>query len=94
MSHCEMVVADVDPRGLLAGQSRTEAALAWLRRLHRVCRFSSRERTGEASGSELKRWCQQGAVIVNGGKVAWDENLGFPVKSLVLFPKGNRVTVL
>ena len=56
--------------------------------------FQSRERTGKASNSELKRWLQNGAVVVNGEKLLWNEEMDFPVNSVVLFPKGNRVTLL
>ena len=55
----------------------------------------SRERIGEASKSEMQRWFEQKAVQVNGKPLAWDEPV-FPkdVSSLVLFPKGKRVTLL
>ena len=64
-------------------------ALMFLRDLHKVCHFQTREgkRVGEASGSELKRWLQNGAVVVNGEKVAWDEEMDFLIFSFVLFPK-------
>ena len=68
-------------------------AWEWLRDLHTVCAFQSRERGGVASVSELKRWLQNGAVVVNGEKVAWDENMDFPMGSVVLFPK-RPVTLL
>ena len=35
-------------------------------------------------------WCN---VVFNGEKVAWDEPMNFPVISIVLFPRGNRVTI-
>jgi hypothetical protein len=64
---------------------------AWmlLRELHNVCHFQTREgpRVGDASASELKRWLQNGAVIVNGEKIAWDEEIDFPIFSFVLFQK-------
>lgn len=40
-----------------------------------------------ASSSELKRWLQNGAVLANGEKLAWDEEMGFPIFSFVLSPK-------
>lgn len=72
--------------------------------LHAVCHFMSREnRTRsdaapgslrmEASRSELKRWLMQGAVVINGEKVDWDEEMDFPIHSVVLFPSGRRVTM-
>lgn len=54
----------------------------------------SRERQGFASTSEKKRWLQKSAVIVNGERVSWDEPMDFPIFSMVLFPKGSRVTLL
>ena len=67
-----------------------ENMTAWtfLRELHKVCHFQTREgkRTGEASVSELRRWLQNGAVVANGEKLAWDEKMDFPILSLVLFP--------
>lgn len=46
------------------------------------------------SQSELRRWCQQGAVLFNTETVAWDEEIDFPVFSLVFFPGGKRRTTL
>lgn len=64
---------------------------AWmfLRELHKICHFQTREGklTGDASASELKRWLQNGAVIVNGDKIDWNEEMDFPIFSFVLFPK-------
>lgn len=69
---------------------------AWqfLRDLHGVCSFQTREgkKVGKASASELKRWVQNGALVINGEKVAWDEEIDFPISSVVLFPK-NPVTL-
>lgn len=70
---------------------------AWmfLRSLHEVCSFQTREGTkvGKASSSELKRWIQNKALIINGETIAWDELMDFPIFSVVLFPK-NPVTLL
>lgn len=70
-------------------------AWTWLRRLHDVCQFQSREgkKYDLASSSELKRWFQQKCVIINGQPYAWDQILDSEVKSLVLFPKSKKVTV-
>lgn len=64
-------------------------AWQWLRDLHEVCQFQTREgkRVGKASGSELKRWIQNKAVVVNGETLLWDEKIDFPIISVVLFPK-------
>lgn len=65
-----------------------------MRSLHELCHFHSTERCGEASNGELKRWIQNGAVVMNGEKKKWDEEVNFPVNSLVIFPKGKRRTTL
>lgn len=36
---------------------------------------------------DLLRGCQNGAVILNGKKVAWSDPGEYPITSLVLFPK-------
>lgn len=70
---------------------------AWefIRDLHSVCKFQTREgkKVGVASASELKRWIMNRALIVNGEHVAWNEEMDFPIISVVLFPK-NRITLL
>jgi hypothetical protein len=69
---------------------------AWglLRSLNEVCHFQSREgrKVGKVTNSELKRWLQNKAVLINGEPVNWDEILDFPIFSMVLFPK-NPVTL-
>ena len=73
---------------------------AWelLRDVHSICHFQTKEGklVGKASMSELKRWCQNSALIINGESVKWDEQIDFPIFSVVLFPKNhkNRVTLL
>jgi hypothetical protein len=56
--------------------------------------FQSREGScyGPASNSELKRWCS-GALRINGEQVVWNEELDFPIISVVLFPKKNTITL-
>jgi hypothetical protein len=47
------------------------------------------------SNGELKRLMQQGGVLVNGERLAPDEEIDFPVFSLVFFPKSaSRRTTL
>ena len=64
---------------------------AWefLKNLHEVCNFQTREgkKTGKASNSELKRWIQNKVLIINGEAVAFDEQIDFPIFSVVLFPR-------
>ena len=63
--------------------------------LNKLCHFQTKEgkKVGAVSNSELKRWLQNRAVIVNGEALAWDELMDFPIFSVVLFPK-NPVTLL
>jgi len=54
----------------------------------------SRERKGKATNSELKRWLQNKAVQINGERPKFDDEVDFPIASMVLFPKKNRVTLM
>jgi hypothetical protein len=65
-------------------------ALDWL------CSFylPSRERQGDASRSERRRWFKAGNIIVNAEPLEPDEEMDFPLISVVLFPKGKRITLL
>lgn len=66
-----------------------------LRDLHSVCHFQTREgkKVGRASASELKRWIQNKALIINGEQVTFDELIDFPIISVVLFPK-HKITLI
>lgn len=63
--------------------------------LHLVCSFQTREgkKVGKASNSELRRWIQNKALIINNETVDWDECIDFPLFSVVLFPN-HPVTLL
>lgn len=69
--------------------SNHPTAWGFLIDLHKVCKFQTREgaKVGPASNSELKRWLQNKAMIVNGEPVQWNELMDFPIISVVLFPK-------
>jgi len=71
---------------------------AWefLRDLHSVCHFRTQEgnKTKKASNSELKRWLMNKAVIVNAEPLDWDEEMDFPIHSVILFPKSKKITLL
>lgn len=69
-------------------------ALSTLLSLHEVCHFQTKEgrKVGRASNSEIRRWIQNKAVLFNGESVELNEEIDFPVFSLVLFPK-NPVTL-
>lgn len=64
----------------------------WLCELHKVCCFQTIEGTcvGKASKSELKRWIDQGVVMINHTSFKWDEPLDFPVFSVIFFPKNEK----
>ena len=56
----------------------------------------SKERFGEASRSEVRRWFDQGSILMNGEVTKWDENVEeWPngVFSITLFPNGKRVSM-
>lgn len=56
---------------------------------------TSNERPPEpSSNSELRRWCRDGAVLINGERVSAEEPMDFPVFSLVFFPKAKRKTTV
>ena len=69
---------------------------AWefLRSLHEVCHFHSRERPGrEASMSELKRWCS--SLRINTEQVSWNEDISDIVFfSVTLFKNEQRITLM
>jgi hypothetical protein len=69
-------------------------AFEFLKELHTVCHFQTREgrKVGKASSNELKRWFDNGAVVINGKRVGWRNEVAFPITSMVLFPK-NPVTL-
>jgi len=79
----------------MKGESYIMNGLKWLSSLHAVCHFQTREgrRVGRASTSELKRWCLNKAVLVNGEPLSWDEEIDFPIFSVIFFPK-NKITLL
>lgn len=65
-------------------------ALQWLAQFP----LFSRERMAMASKSELRRWFDAGNVWINAERVEWNEPMDFPLTSVVLFPNGNRITLL
>lgn len=56
--------------------------------------FSREGKVQRASRSEVRRWMDAGAVLANGEPLRADELIDFPLFSLVLFPKGKRITLL
>ena len=63
--------------------------------LNKVCHFCSRERVGtKATNSELKRWCKNQVVRINGAVFKWDQEIPDVIQSCTLFTKNKRVTLL
>lgn len=65
-------------------------AVDWLAQF----RLWSRERLAVASKTELRRWFDAGNVQINGERVEWAEPMDFRMISCVIFPNGNRITLL
>lgn len=61
--------------------------------IHQFRVFSREGKTQVASKSEVGRWIAAGAVQINGERLDAAEMVDFPVFSLVLFPRGKRVTL-
>jgi len=53
-----------------------------------------RIRCGRPSSSELWRWLSKGSVIINGDKPKPKDEVQYPIKELIFFPKGRRVTIV
>ena len=68
--------------------------LQYLNNLRPAIPLSAEKPCTVMSGSELRRHIQSGAVLFNGEKVSVDEEIDFPVHSLVFFPSGKRKTTL
>jgi hypothetical protein len=62
--------------------------------IHSLGIFSREGKIQVASKSEVRRWMDAGAVLANGERLASDEVIDFPLASLVVFPRGKRVTLL
>lgn len=71
-------------------------ALEFVMRVHNAgpMGFWSRELKGPASNSEVRRWLDNAAIRFNGRALKPKEMLDFPVYSIILFPKANRITIL
>lgn len=46
------------------------------------------------SNGVLRRWLEQGAVIINGVRPKPKDKISFPIIQLVFFPSGDTVTML
>lgn len=68
-------------------------AIDYLLRLNAICNFQSIEKPQQATNSEIRRWFQNKAVVINGAAVAFDLEID-EIFSLVLFPKSKRKITL
>ena len=64
--------------------------LTFLNSLRPALPFSTEKPCTVVSNSELRRWMQNGSVLVNSEKVIWEELVDFPVFSLVFFPASEK----
>lgn len=44
----------------------------------------------KASNSERRRWLQNKAILINGTRPNWDDEIVFPVTELVFFPNSDK----
>jgi hypothetical protein len=63
------------------------SALPWLLSLRPALPMSVERPCTPASNGEVRRWCTNRAVIVNGSPIGPDDELPATVQSLVLFPR-------
>ena len=75
---------------------KTKTGWQYLISLNEVCNFTSREKSGKTSNSELKRWCQNSVLRINNLIIKWDEEIPYPdkIESVTLFTKTNLITIL
>lgn len=64
--------------------------LTFLNSLRPALPMSIEQKCKVASNSEVRRWCNDKAVLINTEPVSWDEPVDFPVFSIVFFPNGKR----
>lgn len=76
-------------------------AMEFMIRLHRMGHteekpmgFWSKELKAIASNSEVKRWLENSAVRFNGKPMKPKDMLNFPLYSVILFPKADRITLI
>jgi hypothetical protein len=70
-------------------------ALDYILQLKPAIPYSTEKPGTLASNSEIRRWITSGAIIINTERFTIDEEIDFPVFSLIFFPKSeNRRTTL
>lgn len=69
-------------------------ALSFLNNLRPAIPMSSEKPCTPMSNGELRRLMNQSGVLINTEKILPDEEIDFPVFSIVFFPKGKKRTTL
>lgn len=64
--------------------------LTYLNSMRPSLPYSAEKSCTLVSNAELRRWLQNGSVLINHEKFAWDELIDFPIFSLVFFPKSEK----
>lgn len=64
--------------------------LTYLNTMRPALPYSAEKPCTIVSNAELRRWIQNGSVLINQEKAAWDEEIDFPILSLVFFPKSEK----
>lgn len=70
-------------------------AIDFLLQFHKVAPFPTKEgkKVGPASSSEIRRWIKNKAVLFCGQEVDIDEEIDFPITSLVIFPNSKQAKI-
>ena len=68
--------------------------LTYLQQIREALPMSSERPCTYTSNSELRRWIKQGVILFNTERVEFDEEVDFPVFSLVVFPNSKRKTTI
>lgn len=71
-------------------------AYEYLKSLHDICKFQTREgaKTGYASNGELRRWLKNKVLMVNHHKVEENEIMDYPIYQVSLFTKDKKITLM
>lgn len=64
--------------------------ILYLNNLRPALPMSTESPPKPVSNRELKLWCVQGSVLINGERVPVTEEIDYPVYSLVFFPKSKK----
>jgi hypothetical protein len=69
--------------------------LDFLFQFHLPC-SRERNRPAQPTRSEVRRWCEQQAVLINGRRAHWRDTVDFPLWQVIFFPASptSRVTFI